>query len=94
MTTQHVEEQSCLYYWKREQLEYFDARKASRLQSSNKFASLSSIHMQIVIPAEEVEGNELDEDITVVMAEAIENVNNTELNRVGVVAIIAEDEDL
>lgn len=55
LSTQHVEEQTCNFFWKREELQYFDKKKTGRLQNSKKFASLS-ISLQLMPP----ELNDLD----------------------------------
>ena len=49
----HLEELSCSYYWKREELGYEDMRGEARLKSSNKSASLS-IQLQLVSSSEEI----------------------------------------
>ena len=38
LTPEHVKEQSCNYYWKREELNYEDQRSDARLKECTKFA--------------------------------------------------------
>ena len=69
---EHVEEQSCNYYWKREELDYEDTRYEARLKASTKFATLF-IKMQLIPPTEtsEEEDNEAMEESTIEIAENI-----------------------
>ena len=67
---EHVEEQSCNYYWKREELDYEDKKGDARLKASSKFAALS-IQLQLIPPTETSEENEILEDSTIEIAENI-----------------------
>ena len=68
LTPEHVEEQSCNYYWKREELNYEDQRGDARLKVCTKFATLS-ISMQLIPPVPSTEDNEALEDSTTEIAE-------------------------
>ena len=70
LTPKHLEEHSCNYYWKREELDYEDQRGDARLKVSTKFATLS-ITMQLIPPTQMPEDNEALEESTIEIAEAI-----------------------
>ena len=90
---EHVEEQSCNYYWKREELDYEDKRGEARLKASTKFATLS-IKMQLIPPTEtSEENNEAMEESTIEIVENIAAVTGMKAAVDAIAAIAAANDD-
>ncbi len=91
---EHVEEQSCNYFWKREELDYVDRKGEARLKSSTKFASLS-IKLQLIPPTETPEENEVLEDLTIKIAKNFETVTEKKaaIDAIDAIDAINDDND-